>query len=323
MKKERIASYEAEKINEALAELFGGIYTRADIEELQESAILMDEWSKCDCFSKCVGGMEEWAKSEGGAQASDEFNCDWYHGTWQYMRLLNMVAVPRWYHFYHETMANVLKQKPEADVMISACADYGMLHALHHAMIAAGARPTIVIYDICMTPLKSSEWYARKHGLPVRCFCENIITADIEKSSFDLIVTDEFLTVLQKAYKPLIIEKWKKLLKPGGIVVTTAMIGNPTTPELREGYAARAHRLFAIYGPQVFPQPLNENGNREKLLAQFKRFAMYHTRHMIEDQLEIRQLFKDFKFLSVQRICTPGECVNPTDSFQIVAGIEG
>jgi len=236
---------------------------------------------------------------------------------------LNMVAVPRWYPFYHEAISNVLSQKPEAEVMISACADYGMLHTLHHAMTTVGARPTIIIYDICNTPLKSSEWYARKHDFPVQCFCENIITADIEKSSFDLIVTDEFLSVLQDAYKPLVIEKWKKILKPGGTIVTTAMTGNPTTPVLREGYAARARRLFDIYGPLVIPQPLDENGNREKLLAQFKRFAMYHTRHMIKAELQIRQLFKDFKFLSIQRISTPGECVNPTDSFQVTARLEG
>jgi 2-polyprenyl-3-methyl-5-hydroxy-6-metoxy-1,4-benzoquinol methylase len=322
MKEEKFITYGKDNIDETLAVLFEGIYTRSDIEELKESALLMDEWSKNDCFTKCTGGMEEWAKEEGTVESVEAFSCDWYHGTWQYMRLLNMVAVPRWYNFYHEAMRDVLQRKPDAHVMISACADYGMLHALHHAMTAAGARPTIIIYDICNTPLKSSEWYARKHDFPVRCFCENIITADIEKSSFDLIITDEFLTVLQNAYKPLIIEKWKKILKPGGTIVTTAMIGNPTTLELREGYAARARRLFEIYGSQVFPHPFNVDGNREKLLAQFKRFAMYHTRHMIKDELEIRQLFKDFKFLSIQRIRTPGECVNPTDSYQVTARLE-
>lgn len=323
MKEEKFITYEKDKILEVSEALFEGIYTRSDIEELQKSALLMDEWSKNDCFNKCSGGMEEWAKEEGDVESVEEFSCDWYHGTWQYMRLLNMVAVPRWYNFYHEALRDILQRKPDARVMISACADYGMLHALHHAMTASGARPTIIIYDICNTPLKSSEWYARKHNFQVRCFCNNIITTDIKESSFDLIVTDEFLTVLHNTYKPLITEKWKKLLKPGGTVVTTAMIGNPTTPELRKGYAARARKLFEIYGTQVFPQQLNVNGNKEKLLAQFQRFAMYHTRHMIKDEQEIRNLFKDFKYLSITRIKTPGECVNPTYSFQIVASIQG
>ena len=44
--------------------------------------------------------------------------------------------------------------------------------------------------------------------------------------------------------KPRIVERWAEFLRPGGVVVTTAMIGAPTTPELRAGYAERARRLL-------------------------------------------------------------------------------
>jgi len=68
MKEEKFIIHEKDRTTEALEALYKGIYTRSDIKELQESALLMDEWSKCDCFAKCVGGMEEWAKSEGGCK---------------------------------------------------------------------------------------------------------------------------------------------------------------------------------------------------------------------------------------------------------------
>lgn len=308
-----------EVMKKILENLFGGAYTRSELEELQESALLMDEMAKEECFCKPVGGMEEWAKDDGGIQSPEEICCDWYHGTWQYMRLLNMVAVPRWYPFYREALSEVLRKKPDARVMISACADLGMLHTLHNAIEAVDAHPTIEIFDICNAPLKNSEWYAQRHNFTVHCRCENIITADIEKSSFDLITTDEFLSVLQKPYKPLIMEKWKKILKPGGTLVTTAMIGGPTTPALREGYALRARNLFETYGEFLFPNhwPSDEMTNR--LFRQFDGFADFHTRHMIRDEAEIRFLFNEFKYLSVQPVTTPGECVNPTDSFQIIA----
>lgn len=323
MKREKFSMTETSEINNLLKDHFKGIYSRDEYEELMESSLLMHEWSKDHCFCKYVGGMEEWAKDEGAIESPEEFCCDWYHGSWQFMRLLNMVAVPRWYHFYHDALVTKLRQKPNACIMISACADYGMLHAVHAAIQDTNANPTIIVYDICNTPLKNSQWYAQKHNLDISCFCENIITADIEESFYDLIVTDEFLTVLKNPYKPLIIEKWKKIIKPDGAIVTTAMIGGLTTPELRQGYAKRARKLFEQFGHLAFPKHWISDGHKEKLLDCFENFANFHTRHMIKDEKEIKEIFKDFKYLSIQRLTTPGECVNPTDSFQIVAKLDG
>lgn len=302
-----------------LESLFKGIYNLDELIELQDSAELMDEMAKTECFCKPVGGMEEWAKGEGAHEKPEELCCDWYHGTWQYMRLLNMVAVPRWYPFYKDALADALRGKPNARVMISACADLGMLHTLHDAMKITGVTPEIIIYDICSTPLKNSEWYAQRHGFDVKCYCENIITSDIEKDSFDLVTTDEFLTVLQDPYKPLIVERWKKILKPDGVLVTTAMIGGPTSQELRDGYYRRARDLFDTYGQDMFPYHRNNEEKKEKLFQQIKNFAQFHNRHMLKDEKQINHLFRDYKSFSADRITTPGECVNPTDSFQIVA----
>lgn len=283
---------------------------------LVESAPLMEEWSAAHCGMKHTGGMEEWAKSQGLAKAPEETSCDWYHGTWQYLRLLNMVAVPAWYEFYNHALSDVLRQRPNANVLISAAADYGMLATLHGAIRTADASPRILIYDICSTPLRSCQWYAERHGLTVECVCANLLTCDIPPASFDLIVTDEFLTVIKGADKPLIVKRWKSLLKPGGTLVTTAMIGNPTTEALRQRYAEQAREKFSR-STESFPQ--HTNGRQEELLDRFSSFAGYHTRHMIENEAEICRLFADFGTFSYVRTTTPGECVNPTDSFQIVA----
>jgi hypothetical protein len=283
---------------------------------LYESAVLMDEWSRVACHTKPEGGMEQWAKDQKLPAAED---CSWYHGTWQYLRLLDMVAVPAWHGaFYAEALGSFLAKKPTAHVLISAAADYGMLATLHSAIKATAATPTITIYDICDTPLRSCQWYADRQMLPITTRRENLITGNVLDAPFDLIVTDEFLSVLKSEYKPLIVKRWKELLKPGGAVVTVAMIGGVTTPELRQGYERRAYHLLERTNGQF---PSNGNGNKTNLMARFRAFAAYHTRHMIVDEGELRTLFADYDEFSCKRITTPGECVNPTDSFQIVASV--
>jgi hypothetical protein len=94
------------------------------------------------------------------------------------------------------------------------------------------------------------------------------------------------------------------------------MLGGPTTPELRQGYAERARRLLDA-NADSFPQ--HGNGRHGDLIKLFDEFAGHHTRHMLADEAEIRRLFDGFGDVTFVRTTTPGECVNPTDSFQIVA----
>ncbi|MBP2705860.1 class I SAM-dependent methyltransferase [Microbispora sp. RL4-1S] len=284
-------------------------------ERLLVSAPLTWEWSRTLCASKSTGGMEEWAKNKGEAAEAEPLTCDWYHGTWQFLRLLNMVAVPPWYEFYSKTLRAILLERPDANVLISAAADFGMFSTLHEAISASGASPTVTLYDICQTPLRATQWYAERYGLTIECLCDNLITSPaIPTGAYDLIVTDEFLTVLKDPDKPLILERWKQFLKPGGTLVTTAMIGGVTTPELREGYAARARRLL-----DQNPELCELTGtDRDELIRRFDVFAARHTRHMLKDEEQIRSLFSDFDATFALTV-TPGECVNPTSSYQIVA----
>jgi hypothetical protein len=285
---------------------------------LVESAPLMEEWSASLCCPKHHGGMEEWAKKH-EAEATPvppSISCDWYHGTWQYLRLLNMVAVPAWYEFYNEALSNVLRRRPQAQILISAAADYGMLAQLHEAIEIAQAAPRIVVYDICHTPLRSCQWYADRHGLEIECHAADLLACDIPEAPFDLIVTDEFLTVINSPSKPRIVSRWRELLKPGGTLVTTAMVGGATTPELRRGYAERAWRL---QGEHASSYPQHQDGRRDELLKRCALFAGYHTRHMLSGEAEVRALFDGFGEFSYVETVTPGECVNPTHSFQIVA----
>lgn len=295
-----------------------GLYEldEANRDQLIISAPMAWEWSTTHCAFKTEGGMEEWAKRQNVAAADPDLTCTWYHGTWQLLRLLNMVAVPPWYEFYHEALVSVLLKKPDANVLISGAADYGMLCTLHQAVVSAGTSPTITLVDICNTPIIGSQWYAERNGFTFESASANLLTDPrFVVPQYDLIVTDEFLTVLKDEDKPLIVDRWLQALKPGGTVVTTAMVGGPTTPELRKGYAERALARLDLEG-----EPIQQTGmDRQELARCFQRFAGLHTRHMLSGEAQIRTLFADFELQSLTPTVTPGECVNPTTSFQIVA----
>src|SRR5262249_42959644 len=98
---------------------------------------------------------------------------------------------------YNNAISPLLVSKPTAKVLISAAADYGMLATLHHAIETAQADPTVVIYDICRTPLRACEWYADRIGLTVKTVRGDLLLDPVPDAPFDLIITDEFLTVLK------------------------------------------------------------------------------------------------------------------------------
>jgi hypothetical protein len=281
-------------------------------ELLLESAPLMKGWSETTCKGKSSGGMEEWAKQNTPAPINC---CDWYHGTWQHLRLLDMVATPPWYPFYMKALGGLLAEKPDCNLFISAAADWGMLAMVHEAASSVNASPRITLWDICETPLLASKWYADRFGISITTKCQNIVTDSGElDGSFDIIVTDEFLTVLADPLKPMITGRWLNLLKPGGAVVTTAMIGGPTTPALREIFKNRAMSLYKRDAFLFRRMGVTE----EEFAEQAEQFATVHTRHMLTSPEQLEKLFSAYD-LDYSAVVTPGECVNPTTSYQIVA----
>jgi hypothetical protein len=281
-------------------------------ELLLESAPMMRDWAETKCVGKDTGGMEAWAKDNKPEKIS---SCDWYHGTWQLLRLVDMVATPPWYSFYMRALGQLMAAKPECELFISAAADWGMLAMVHEAAAAVNASPRITLWDICETPILASRWYADKFGIALDWKVKNIIADSTELDGrFDIIVTDEFLTVLADPLKPQITQRWHDLLKPGGSVVTTAMIGGPTTPELRKLFFNRALSLFdrdAFLFRRI-------GITRGEFADQVATFAAVHTRHMLTSPEQLEQLFSAYE-LDYSAVVTPGECVNPTTSFQVVA----
>mgnify|MGYP000149644490 CR=1 FL=1 len=294
-------------------------------EALQDSCLHMDDSAAKCCSKKDTGGMEQWAKDFKMVEVQS-LSCDWYHSTWQFLRLINMVAVPDWYPFYVGAIKQVLVHNPNSKIFISACADYGMLAKLHEAIEEynneheTNCNPQITIADICITPLQNAKWYAANAYLKIDSFvCDNIITGNFPEGEYDLIITDEFLSVIKDELKQEVVDKWKKLLSSGGCVITTAMQGEPTNSEKRAFFAQKARARIKA-NPQLFPFSFDKDAF-ENIMKKTDRFAELHTRHMIKNKEQLVDLFRNFAHLQLDLVETPGECVNPTFSYQIIAKV--
>ena len=165
--------------------------------------------------------------------------CDWYHGAWQYLRVLDCVSAPQWHEsFFADQLNEALSNAKESiSVLISGTADYSILHLIVDVAKKSGKKIEIDIVDLCQTPLKICEWYIEefKREAPkmfsrfsFNVFRRNIALFDCGKR-YDVICTDAFLTRFSSNEVQSVIDKWAKLLKDTGEIITTIRIYNNTT----------------------------------------------------------------------------------------------
>lgn len=178
--------------------------------ELSQSAPLMEKLSKKYCRRNVAGNP-----------------CERYHSNWQYRRILNDVPTPGWQkNFYIKNIYKALKSKDEANILICGLADYAMLiHVLDGCKIAR-IKPKITVLDSCQTPLEICKWYVERKSLTteIEFKLENIFNFEFADGTFDLIVTDAYLTQFSRIERVNIVEKWKRWLRTGGTLLTTAKI---------------------------------------------------------------------------------------------------
>ena len=147
-------------------------------------------------------------------------SCEWYHGSWQYLRILDMVSSPTWHsNFYTSEINKALKNKAPLNILISGTADYSMLAMLHLSLNENISHCNITILDLCKTPLIMCKWYADKSGLTITTIQNDILS--LKHCQYDLIITDAFLTRFKTTGKKLVLKKWWELLSERGRVITT------------------------------------------------------------------------------------------------------
>ena len=241
-------------------------------------------------------------------------DCSWYHGIWQYLRILNMVSTPTWHaNFYLSTIAEAIKEAP-GRILISGAADYSTLaHVLWGCETAAPPIPCpIDVVDLCETPLLLCRWYGKYAGADVTTHQADILTYAADP--YRLIVTDAFLTRFNSNARQEVLKAWHRQLAPGGRVITTVRL----EPELRSAFAIASSDQANSFRTRAL-----QNGRRwrefipiapEDLGNEAQRYAERMTSFSVRNEQELRQAFTDAGFDDVQIInaTVPGEMSTTT-----------
>lgn len=263
----------------------------------------------------------------------DKDSCFWYHSVWQYLRLLDCVSSPEWHMDFYITsikdFVNRKKNKNQISILISGCADNSMLYVIVHALSEIVTsypelEGEIVAIDLCDTPLLICEqWWEEEKKMSTtensysKVFQKinfSTVTKDIlsySDGSFDLIVTDAFLTRFPKDTTYSLLEHWKGLLNDYGQIITTVRVHTENSITLNE----RCNQIDSFV-KKVLERYDQYKGVFTISLSQLKYkayvYAVRMTSYSWGNEEEIEAILKKhFKIISSNTQQTPGE-MSPT-----------
>lgn len=155
-------------------------------------------------------------------------SCEWYHASWQALRLLGLVSTPDWHsEFYAQAFGNAFGEGAR-DILVSGTADYAIVDHIARAIPKEQLQHVIIsVLDVCATPLEICRWYDRwfeqRQGihLNLRFNQRDALNTGYNGESFDVITSDAFLTRFNNKDRESLIAEWFRILKPGGRIITT------------------------------------------------------------------------------------------------------
>jgi hypothetical protein len=277
-----------------------------------------------------------------GSTHIDSDDCRWYHGSWQYLRLFDMVSSPTWHADFYAARLREEFRRGARQVLITGTADYTTLaFVLDAARQDDGTIPqdlAVHVLDLCQTPLLACQWYANQFQQQITTHKIDI-TDDLElkKSGltgenglFDLIVTDAFLTRFTEERARKVMHSWSLLLRLGGRLLTTIRLHPRNDYRTQRPSGTGANDQFRVADPtDDFELRLRERAtawrsilpiNLEDLFRAGRQYAKRMRSHDLGDKGEIMKLFEEHTFRisnhSVQAV--PGELVE-TEYLRVTA----
>lgn len=268
---------------------------------------------------KTVVTMEELSKAHCEGGYISESTCSWYHTSWQYLRLLNMVSTPSWHgDFYLNGLLCFTGKEEQTRVLISGTADYGMLQQITRIPNACKLKE-IMIIDLCKTPLLICDEYNKKyHGghLKINTLKQDITNNTVKNESYDIIMTDAFLTRFDNKNRKIVVEQWGNLLTPKGKIVTTVRVesGEKKIVTGKEDVNRFVQKVRnALKSPNILNSYI-----KDKTINSARVYAENITSFPFQNEGEIWELFKGYD-LTVSYKNVDGEIRDSTRYAQIVA----
>jgi hypothetical protein len=246
---------------------------------LLQSALLM----RATAREQCVGGY------------IDPSSCRWYHEAWQYLRLLRLVETPRLHEqFFKNYIAKYLETATRANILLCGLADYEMCAVVLDALgttHSTGHRITAL--DVCDTPLRNTEWYAQQRHTRVVTRRADATDTGLAAASFQLVVTDAFLTKLPREKREAVVTEWRRILVDGGQVLTTVKIGtHGNDPIKADARQVTEYSQRAVDGVRRLPSDGRIDAHEVESLAH--EYAERNVSYPIEADEEVHALFSGF-----------------------------
>jgi len=232
-------------------------------------------------------------------------SCAWYHGFWQYARLMGLgTSADLHADFFYEAFAAIPAISLEPRILIAGAADYSMLAVVLAACRVAGVRADITVVDRCETPLMLNRWYAERASQTIATICADL-TAHTEERRYDLLCTHALLGHLNPARRRDLLARWRDLLRPGGLAITVnrlrpgaggelAAFGPEQVNAYREAVRRRARSL---------PNALA--ADPDELARDAERYAQRQVMWPLRSLQEIRDVFESSGFSLDHLSCAP------------------
>jgi SAM-dependent methyltransferase len=222
-------------------------------------------------------------------------DCGALHGIWPLLRRLGLAAEPaRHDPFYRAALGELARSRDAPRVLVSGTADWGMLELIADVYRDAGARLEPTVVDRCATAVMLNVWFGSQIGLPV-----HVTTADVihypGPGPFDVICTHSLLGYPEDAARRELVANWRRLLRPGGAVVTVTRLSQPPASPPDEG---TKQRRAAAFGNATVARAseLGLTLDVTALRARAERFSRAQVHHPVGDAAALRRLFEEQGF---------------------------
>jgi SAM-dependent methyltransferase len=241
-------------------------------------------------------------------------DCSWLHGFWQYLRLMGLAATPeRHAAFYRSAFDGVICDQEPPRLLVSGAADYSMLAHVLAAFRARGIEPAVTVIDACETPLWLNRWYAERASCRVDTVrCDVLDYAPAE--TFDAVCTHSFLGQFSRQQRPALLAAWRRLLRPGGVVITAHPL-RPFGPDDRNRFTpeqAQAFRAAVASGAEALRKSLGVEP--QALLAQAEAYMRTRYGYPVRSREEVLDLFEGAGFAVDYLACGPAASGGPYEA---------
>lgn len=224
-------------------------------------------------------------------------SCAWYHGVWQYLRLLEVIEpMARHAAFFERELSSVDSSRGPPRILICGAADYWMYARVLDAYRKRRVKPMVTVVDLCATPLALNRWYAQRAGAQVitrRCD----ILAFTSSRRFDAICTHAVLGRFSPERRRALAAKWHSLLRPGAVVVTVTPLRRGDVRSQVRFTSEQARALAGAVREAATARRRDLNLDPDVIAAEARTYAERHQVHRVQSRAELRSLFESAGFV--------------------------